>query len=450
MSRMAALRPYRPVMDTERIVPADLERSSVLGTFPASAEAQYNEWYLTRTWPTTRAILWISVVVWATTPFVLPRVLDLDGAIVSPRITALCWGIGLPAVLLPALLGRGRMRRWLSPTVLTLTTLCALIGLRWTEAADMPNLMVSTVAFFMFLAPILQFSFRSTELVLLLTVPVTVVVAVVNADRDGTWNGTLNYQLWLLSSTSLIMLGITLVIENTLRGRFADEQVIARQQQELLSSRALIRRYAPPAVVDRLEHGDTTVDSPQRRRVTVWFADVVGFTTLADRLDPEALAEIVNEYLGSVAQIVESHGGTLNEFAGDGVMAIFGAPEEMEPGEQVRSALGAAQELQRSLPAWSQRWYALGIDQDLRARIGINTGVLSIGTFGSAVRATYTGIGLQTNIAARIQSECQPGSVLLSKTSWHLVSDDVPCEPRGEVLVKGVHFPIAMYEPLPG
>ncbi|MEO6606208.1 MAG: adenylate/guanylate cyclase domain-containing protein, partial [Aeromicrobium sp.] len=104
-------------------------------------------------------------------------------------------------------------------------------------------------------------------------------------------------------------------------------------------------------------------------------------------------------------------------------------------------------ELQRSLPEWSKRWFALGIDQDLRARIGINTGVVSIGTFGSAVRATYTGIGLQTNIAARIQTECTPGSVLLSKTSWHLVSDTVACQPRGEVEVKGVHFPIAMYEP---
>ncbi|KQV74668.1 hypothetical protein ASC61_06430 [Aeromicrobium sp. Root344] len=434
-------------MDIERIVPADLGRASTLGRFSGSTEAQYDEWFLSRTWPTSRGILWISVVVWATTPFVLPRVLDLDGAILPFKITTLCWGVGLPAVLIPALLGQRHMRLWLQPTVLTVTTLCAQLGLYWTEAADMPNLMVSTVVFFMFIAPILQFSFRSTGVVLLVTLPVTIAVAVVNADRDGTWDGTLNYQLWLLSSASLIVLGISVVIENTLRGRFVDEQVIARQQDELLGSRALIRRYAPPAVADRLEHGDTTVDSPQRRRVTVFFADVVGFTTLADRLDPEALAEIVNEYLGSVAQIVESHGGTLNEFAGDGVMAIFGAPDEMEPRDQVKSALDAAQELQGSLPVWSQSWYALGIDQDLRARIGINTGVLSIGTFGSAVRATYTGIGLQTNIAARIQAECPPGSVLLSKTSWHLVPDGVVCEPRGEVEVKGVHFPIAMYEP---
>jgi class 3 adenylate cyclase len=241
---------------------------------------------------------------------------------------------------------------------------------------------------------------------------------------------------------------MTLSFEKSSRERFVDERVITRQQEQLASSRALIRRYAPPAVVDRIEDGDTTVDSAQRRRVTIFFADVVGFTVLADRLDPEALAEIVNEYLGSVSQLVEEHGGTLNEFAGDGVMAIFGAPNEMEPRDQVLAALEAANELQRSLPEWSQRWYPLGISQDLQARIGINSGVVSVGTFGSAVRATYTGIGLQTNIAARIQAQCSPGSVLLSNTSWHLISDAVQCQPHGEVEVKGVHFPIAMYEPL--
>ena len=287
---------------------------------------------------------------WVTTPFVLPRVLDLDGALLPSRVTVVCWAIGLPAVLCP--------RCWVTSSAHVdaargadidhVVRLARCLLDRRAQHADLDG---GYTVFFIFLAPVLQFSFRSTGLVLLLTVPLTVVVAIVSADRDGTWNGTLNYQLWLLSSTSLIILGISLAIESSSRGRFVDEQVITRQQEELVTSRALIRRYAPPAVADRLEHGDTTVDSPQRRRVTVFFADVVGFTTLADRLDPEALAEIVNEYLGSVAQIVESHGGTLNEFAGDGVMAIFGAPDEMEPREQVRCALGAARELQPRYPS---------------------------------------------------------------------------------------------------
>ncbi len=427
-------------------VPPELQRAGLFDTFSGSVEGAYHQWALERTWPGVRVILWISVVTWATNPVVLPRVLGLDNPF-PLRVWVVSWAVCLPALLATALWGGRHLRRWLQPALLTLTTLAALLSIHWVDVDNTPILMLSSTLLFLYLAPVLQFSLRGTGVVLLLTVPLTVVVAVVTAERDGAWNGTLTYEAWLLGSASVFALVISVVIENGSRGRFVDERVIALQREELARSQAMIRRYAPPAVADRLEHGDTTVDTAQRRRVTLFFADVVGFTTMADRLDPEALAEIMNEYLGSIAEILDSNGGTLTDFAGDGVMAIFGAPDEMEPRNQVLAAVSAARSLQECLPMWSRRWYGLGIDHDLQARVGINTGVVSIGTFGSAVRATYTGFGLQTNIAARIETQCRPGSILLSKTSWHLVSDVIPCQPRGEVEVKGVHFPIAMYEP---
>jgi class 3 adenylate cyclase len=428
------------------LVPAEAQGFGRSRRFDPAVELLYKQWLIKRTWPATRVVLWFSVFAWATAPLSLPRVLDVDGPF-PPRVRLVCWAFALPLVLASALLGEHYRRIWMQPAVLTLTTFSALLCIYWSEVPSTPIVMVPTTVLFLYLAPVLQFPFRSTGIVLLLTVPATVWWALAIAGNEGTRNGTLNYQIWLLGSIAVIALIISLFFEYNARTRFTDERLIARQQEELAASRALIRRYAPPAVANRIEHGDTTVESAQRRRVTIFFADVVGFTVLADRLDPEALAEIVNEYLGSVADIVESHGGTLNEFAGDGVMAIFGAPDEQDPRVQVLAALEAARELQRSLPEWSGRWYPLGIDRDLQARIGINTGVVSVGTFGSAVRATYTGIGLQTNIAARIQAQCTPGSVLLSKTSWALISDDVPCQPHGEVEVKGVHFPISMFEP---
>ena len=213
--------------------------------------------------------------------------------------------------------------------------------------------------------------------------------------------------------------------------------------------RRLIRRFAPPSVASAIETGNSAaVEAPQRRRVTVLFSDVVGFTNTADSLDPESLAQIVQEYLATMATIVERHGGTLNEFAGDGVMALFGAPLERPPEDQVTAAISAAIEIQTSMPVLNQQWFKVGLDHELRTRVGINTGVLSVGTFGSDGRATYTGIGLQTNIAARIQAECDPGSILLSQASWHLIKDTVPCEERGEAEVKGVHFPIKLYSPV--
>ncbi len=222
----------------------------------------------------------------------------------------------------------------------------------------------------------------------------------------------------------------------------------SRHHRVIEYQRLLIRRYAPSAVVSRIEAGDASVDRPQRRRVTVFSSDVVGFTAMADRIDPEALAHIINDYLGSVSDLIERHGGTVTEFAGDGVMAIFGAPDDSEPADQVVSAVEAAKELQTSLEMRSLAWHEHGTIEATSARIGINTGVVSVGTFGSAIRATYTGIGLQMNIAARIQAEAPPGGILLSNTSWHIAKDQIACEPRGEVTVKGVHFPIEIYEPI--
>ncbi len=321
-------------MDTP--VPPELHRAGLLERFPEPTETAYRRWALVRSWSSVRVILWISVFVWVSNPLFQPYVLNVEGAF-PLKIYLAAWGVGLPLVLASAVLPTRHIRGWMPPVVLALTTFTGLTCISWSGAENTPTLLVATTVLFLFLAPVLQFPIRSTAVVLVLLVPVTVVVAALAARREGSWSNTLSYELWLLAAASTYALAIALVIERSSRGRFVDERVIIRQHDELVASRALIRRYVPPTVADRIEHGDTTVDSAQRRRVTIFFADVVGFTTLADRLDPEALAEIVNEYLGSVAEIVERHGGTLNEFAGDGVMAIFGAPDELDPRDQVAS-----------------------------------------------------------------------------------------------------------------
>ena len=217
---------------------------------------------------------------------------------------------------------------------------------------------------------------------------------------------------------------------------------------QLQASQRLLRRYAPAAVAERIESGDAeAVGHPQRLRVTAMSSDVAGFTALADQIDPESLSQIINEYMATMSDVVESQGGVVTEFAGDGLMAIFGAPEALEPEEQVRRALSAASAMHARLAELNKTWFRLGIEQPLRVRIGINTGMLSVGTFGSDGRATYTAIGLQMNVAARIQAQCEPGGILLSSASWHLVKDTVECDPLGEVTVKGVHFPISIYAP---
>lgn len=242
---------------------------------------------------------------------------------------------------------------------------------------------------------------------------------------------------------------VCIVMEVVDRRTFCKDRIIATQQQELRRSRETIRRYVPRPVFEHIARGDTAgIDVPARRRVTVLFADLVGFTALADRVEAEDLTQVVNDYMTAMSQLVDDYGGIVNEFAGDGLMALFGAPDEMTVEDQVFSAVQAARAMQARLADLNRSWHRLGVVEPMQTRIGIDTGMLSVGSFGSEGRMTYTAIGLHTNIAARLQASCDPGQIFLSESSWYLVKDRVPCEPRGEVQCKGVHYPVRAYSPL--
>lgn len=380
-----------------------------------------------------------SIVGWLIAPVLLAVYTDTRHEV---AVFLVCWAVNIPALVAGVLY----MRRPEPIRAITVGTSLVVLTAVDTIAVLLPlvpglDAMAFAMAatFYGLLAPIVQLPFRMT---LLTGVLITAAGELSLFLRAGSVDPNVLLATVLIPlSTLVIGPAMAFANERDLRTRFVNEQVIERQRQ-------LIRRYAPSSVASRIELGDNSVDLPQRRRITVFSSDVVGFTAMADRIDPEALAQIINDYLGAVSDLIERHGGTVTEFAGDGVMAIFGAPEESDPVHQVSSAVGAARELQSSLADWSRGWHQYGTVEPTSARIGINTGVVSVGTFGSAIRATYTGIGLQMNIAARVQAQAEPGGILLSNTSWHVIRDRIACEPRGEVMVKGVHFPIELYEPV--
>lgn len=249
----------------------------------------------------------------------------------------------------------------------------------------------------------------------------------------------------------VVILVVCSVLDRMTRQTFVLEQILGHQARELKSNGELIRRYIPRSVAEHIDAGKgRAVDTPQRKQVTVLFSDIVGFTTLADRLDAGSLTHILATYMSTMVKLVEAHGGTLNEFAGDWLMSIFGAPSEMALKDQALQAIKTAQAMQTALTQLNESWSQLGLGEalPLRIRIGINTGELSVGSFGSEGRMIYTAIGLQTNMAARIQAECKPGGVLLTNATWLLVKDDIPCEPMGALAIKGVQFLVPVYQPL--
>jgi class 3 adenylate cyclase len=405
----------------------------------ASVEGSFREWHRNEILPVARAIGWVALVVWGAIPLLFLLVVGT-----SPLALFIsAWAISVPLIIAALVGSYTRLVRWAHEW---LAFLLLVIGLNfmWVQST-MYGTLYGTVQIAGLSAALLPLVIRLRTgvtaflVTILCGLPATIqIIGILNGKvpLEDSWP----YVVILLTQVPIVIFA-SAQNERGMRKQFA-------AQRQLQASQYLLRRYAPGAVAERIESGDATaVGQPQRLRVTALSSDVAGFTALADQIDPESLSQIINEYMATMSDVVESQGGVVTEFAGDGLMAIFGAPEAFEPEEQVRHALSAANSMHARLAELNTTWFRLGIEQPLRVRIGINTGMLSVGTFGSDGRATYTAIGLQMNVAARIQAQCEPGGILLSSASWHLVKDTVACDPLGEVTVKGVHYPISIYAP---
>jgi adenylate cyclase len=223
------------------------------------------------------------------------------------------------------------------------------------------------------------------------------------------------------------------------------EARIEEQMAELVRTGEL-RRFLPPQVAEELLAGQLASDSLDRRKVTVLFADMVGFTDLSDSLDPEELAEVLDEYLREMTAVLIAHGGTLDNYIGDGVMAVFGAPKPMDDEDQAWSAVRSALAMRDRARELAARVRGRGIPADLQIRVGINAGRCMIGLFGSDALRAYKIVGFAVNIAQRLQAEAAPGTVLAGYRTYALVRDGVSAERREPLTVKGAARPVEAWE----
>ncbi|MBE9005899.1 response regulator [Fortiea sp. LEGE XX443] len=193
---------------------------------------------------------------------------------------------------------------------------------------------------------------------------------------------------------------------------------------------SVLKRFLPNVLVQKAAAGDLTLDlRPEPRLITVLFSDIVGFTQLANTLRSRRVAELLNEYLECMTKVVFDNGGTVDKFMGDAILALYGAPEELTPNEQVRRAVNTARAMHRSLSELNQRWLEQGVfESDGRSgvqfRCGIHQGTAVVGMFGSEKRADYTAIGPSVNIAARLQAAAIPGSILISAAVADYLQDE--------------------------
>jgi class 3 adenylate cyclase len=221
------------------------------------------------------------------------------------------------------------------------------------------------------------------------------------------------------------------------------EKTIEEQLAQLRRAEEL-RRYLAPQVADAVLSGGGSVGlMSTRRNLTILFADIRGFTSMAERMEPEELIDSLNQYFTVMTDVVFRHGGTLDKYVGDGILAFFGDPIPFE--DHAERAVATAFEMQHELHALRGSWL-LERGEDLNVGIGISTGYVTVGNIGSATRTEYTVIGNHVNLASRLATIAEAQQILVSERTLVPVRDHVEATPVDEITLKGVNRPIKIFE----
>ncbi len=217
------------------------------------------------------------------------------------------------------------------------------------------------------------------------------------------------------------------------RGKMLNQ--VTEQREKLSSLANKLSKYLSPQVYNSIFTGDKDVKiGTVRKKLTIFFSDIVGFTTTSENMKQDELVDWLNTYLNEMANIALKYGGTVDKFIGDAVMVFFGDPETLGDEKDATKCVQMAREMIEAAKRVN-----VGI------RIGINTGFCTVGNFGSEARMDYTIIGPPVNLSARLESNSEPNRIQISDTTYHLIKDEIKCEKRGDIRVKGIDRDIETY-----
>jgi class 3 adenylate cyclase len=222
------------------------------------------------------------------------------------------------------------------------------------------------------------------------------------------------------------------------------EQRVADQVGEI-ERMGRLRRFLPPQVADLIVASGTERQlESHRREITALFCDLRGFTGFSESSDPEDVMALLRDYHAAIGKIIIKYSGTLERYAGDGVMVVFNDPVPVE--NPAMQAVLMALEMRETIGALIEKWKRLG--HDLGFGIGIAHGFATLGTIGFEGRFDYAAIGTVSNVASRLCDEAKPGQILISPRVLMAVEDVVTTEPVGEFTLKGIRRPMAAHNVL--
>ena len=218
------------------------------------------------------------------------------------------------------------------------------------------------------------------------------------------------------------------------------------QQMEDVSGQ--LAKYLSPQIYESIFSGKQNVEvKSYRKKITVFFSDIVNFTAISDKLESEELTALLNFYLNEMSQIALKHGATIDKYIGDAIMIFFGDPESFGIEEDARRCVAMAVEMQqRMAELWGYWSKHFGLKKDLEIRVGINTGYCTVGNFGSEDRLDYTVVGAAVNLASRLESAATPSGILVSEETYFQVKDYFSFDAPQQLELKGLERSVIAYE----
>ncbi len=264
---------------------------------------------------------------------------------------------------------------------------------------------------------------------------------------------------------SLILVVRTKLIQEKLNKNISEQAVMAARQQKVLEetvkdktselvekSNSLERisnklaKYIPPQIHNALFSGQHNTEiTTRRKKLTVFFSDIKEFTATSENLQPEDLTKYLNEYFSEMTDIAIRRGGTIDKYIGDAMMVFFGDPETKGEKEDAKACVDMALEMQERLTQLQQKWKESGFSDPFQVRMGINTGYCNVGNFGSDQRLTYTIIGGEVNIAARLEKAADPGGILISYETYAYVQENILAKDFDSIKMKGITRDIKVF-----
>ena len=226
---------------------------------------------------------------------------------------------------------------------------------------------------------------------------------------------------------------------------------LQKQKQRIVKAHSILSRYVPPQLARKILAGDVDpVRDHCRKKLTMFFSDIKDFTRTTDAMEPEDMGQLLNEYFSSMNRIIQKYEGTLANITGDALFVFFGAPDSTDDRDQALRCVRMAIDMQHRMTALQQKWFNEGIEHPLQIRCGINTGMATVGSFGSRHRSEYSAMGMQVNLASRLETACKPGGILISHSTWALVHDQIDFLSNATIEVKGFPRAVRVYEVDPG